>query len=799
MEVFSQRVTIVADRQPGAKVFREIMQQTGMNFIYSSEILKDLNVTVKAYQQPLKKVLDEIFMETDITYKIKGKNVILKKEKKKRKGSQKRKTEIKKISYDTVVPKILNEIVVYPADSNVETIEMGFERLSAEEIKNTPVLFGESDIIRTLHTLPGVNEGVEGMAGMYVDGGNLDENLYILDGIPMYQANHFGGLFSPFNTDILQSVDFYKTSIPAKFNGRLSSYTDVKLKSGNRKGHHGSAKIGLTSGAFNISGPIGSKTSYLVGIRRSWYDILTLPLLAVINSTQKDSKTQFNYYFTDLNFKLMHDFSSRCSGFLAFYYGNDHLNLRNKEYVRYYETTKYNRTKADLIWGNLVVQSGMNYKFSSTLSSEFNLAFNNNFSKVKGRSEKWRFKDDNLIEEKNKITSRNNIKDLIVKANWQWIPTDGIRVEFGTGYVFHSFLPNRVSKDYEFNESITFFNDTTKYVTGNEADLYLSLNWKINSKFGIDIGINGSMFNLQRKTYWNPSPRASFNYTPILNFGLKGAFSHTVQYIHQLTRSYLALPTDQWVPVNGIFKPATADKIALGAYWISNNRTYEISLEGYYKKMNNLIEYKDEYYLYPPLEMWSGQLTEGSGRAKGIDFKVEKKVGNITGYLSYSLAWSDRLFKDKNGGKRYPSRFDNRHTINIVANWKINERISFNASWVGHSGNRFTFMEQSYDDPFSGSIYPPDWGLPVKSELNSYSLPFYHRLDLACNVRNKHGFWNFSLYNAYCHMNTVAIVRSCDFNNDIYFDHPESFGTKPVFKKLKLFPIIPSVSYTWEF
>lgn len=799
LEGYSQRVTIAVNNQPAAKVFREIMTQTGMNFVYSSDILRDLKVSIKVNDLPLKTVLDEIFVETDITYKIKGKNVILKKEKKKKILKQKKIPAIKKISSDTTISKVLKEVIIFPENSNVETPKVGFSRISAESIRNTPTLFGERDIIRTLHTQPGVTEGMEGMAGMYVDGGNLDENQYLLDGIPIYQANHFGGLFSAFNTDIIHDADFYKTSVPAKFNGRLSSYTDVKLMPGNKKGHHGSARLGLTSGAFNISGPIGNKTTYLVGIRRSWYDVLTLPIMAIINSSQKDSKSQFNYYFTDLNAKIQHDFNPDLSGSLIFYYSNDHLMAGSKEETEYDGKIKYDKTRANLIWGNLVVQTGINYHISSTLSSEFTLAFNNNFSKINSKFNRWKIFDNNFIEDNNETNSRNNIKDLIVKGDWEWIPQNNLRIGFGVGYTFHTFLPNRITKLYEFKESLTLFKDSTNYVPAHEGKVYFDLNWETSSKFKLNIGINGGWFNIQNKNYMDLSPRVSINYMPVQNFAIKGAYSHTVQYIHQLTRSYLALPTDQWIPVNGVFKPSTADKMAIGVYWNSNNRGYEISLEGYYKKMNNLIDYKDEYYLYPLLEMWNGQLTEGSGRARGIDFKVEKKMGKITGYISYSLAWADRLFKEKNGGKRFPSRFDNRHTINIVMNWKINEKISLNAAWVGHSGNRFTFMQQSFDIPsdITGSWW--DWGYPLKTKLNNYSLPFYHRLDLSCSVRNKKGYWNFSLYNAYCHMNTIAIIRSSEFNRGIYQDNPESYGSIPVFKKLKLFPIIPSISYTWEF
>lgn len=797
----AQNISIKAVDQSASLVFRNIMDQTGMNFVYPSDLLRDMKVSVNASGKPLKKVLEEIFKDTDISFKIKGKNVILKKEKKKNVKSPKSSSQQKILYNDSlIIPTILKELVVVPdiKQTNVEKQEIGLIEITSEDIKKTPSLLGENDIIRALHTHAGVVEGTEGIAGMYVDGGNPDENLYILDNIPLYQANHFGGLFSAFNTDIIDKAQFYKTGFPAKFDGRLSSFMDVKLKRGLTEGHHGSAKLGLTSGAFNISGPIREKTSYLFGIRRSWYDVLTIPTLAIVNSFNKESKLQFHYYFTDLNAKIYHNFSQNLNGFIGAYYGNDLLILGNKEQYSYMDREWFDNSKLNLNWGNLIIQTGLNYRISSSISSEFTLAYYNYFSKVKSNVEEWENYNDNMVQNQREIKNVNDIKNIITKADFNWIPIHNLRLEFGVGYTYHSFLPNRISKKYIFNREETIFKDVPNSVGANEGNIYADFNWRLNEKLRFEAGLHGSIFEIENKFKKGFSPRISVAYRPAFNFSIKAAYSHTIQYVHQLTRSYLSLPTDQWIPVTGDFNPETADKIAAGVYWKSDNDDYEISLEGYFKNMNNLIDYKDEYYLLPAYEMWSGQLTSGSGRSKGIDITFEKKAGNVIGKLSYSLAWSDRLFKDKNGGKRFPSRFDNRHTIKILINWDINEKVSLNAAWVGHSGNRFTFLSQSYSAPnFEGYHSLIDWGIPLKSGLNNYQLPFYHRLDLSCVVRNKHGYWSFGLYNAYCNMNTVAIVR--DFTQNRSFGSSVSISSKPVFKKLKLFPTIPSISYTWEF
>lgn len=196
--------------------------------------------------------------------------------------------------------------------------------------------------------------------------------------------------------------------------------------------------------------------------------------------------------------------------------------------------------------------------------------------------------------------------------------------------------------------------------------------------------------------------------------------------------------------------------------------------------------------------MWNAQLCSGKGTAKGVDFKVEKVFGKVTGQISYSLAWADRTFANKNGGRTFPAKFDNRHTINVMLNWNINRKVQLNASWIGHSGNRFTLLNQVWDGPLFDDSEWMGGESPLRAEINSYKLPFYHRLDLSCVVNNRHGYWTFGLYNAYCHMNTVAVKRG---EQKVEHITPDSYSIsyQPVFKKVKLLPVIPSISYTWLF
>ena len=813
----ARNVTVHAVNQPAANVFREIMEQTGKNFVYSSDLLKDLNLTVNAENKPLKTVLSDMFDGTDIDFKIKGNNVLLRK-------------KVRKVAPSVAVPpsgvtqpidnsepsNMLEEVVVESRLEApvVETSEIGAKKITGDEVRKTPVIFGESDIIKTLHTQPGVVEGTEGFAGMYVHGGNADENQYMLDNVPLYQVNHFAGLFSAFNPEIIRYVDFFKSSIPAKYDGRLSSFMDVRLKNGMPEGHHGSARLGLTSGSFNLTGPIGGKTSYLFGLRRSWYDVLTIPVLAIVNAANKDEKIRLRYYFMDINARINHRFSDKLNAFVTAYYGDDMLKsgsedkFTSKSYFGSindygYVDRYHDKDHLDFKWGNLVVQGGVNYRFNGNLSSEYTAAFTRFFSDIRHDEQSTEYDvegNGDVVSSSRAVMKReNNISDWIFKGDFDWQPADNSRVRFGAGYVRHSFLPARTYREYTYNDMLNSSRDTTRTYKANELNAYIEDDWRISEKFRMNAGLHFSLFDIDGKTYTGLSPRISAAWRPDERVAVKAAYSHTVQYVHQLTQSYLSLPTDQWIPVTGDFKPQSADKISAGIYATFADGRFCASAEGYWKWMQDLIEYRDEYYLRPPLEIWYERLTSGRGTAKGIDFKLEKRTGKLTGHISYSLAWSDRTFAEKNGGATYPARFDNRHTINIVANWAVSNKVHLSAAWVGHSGNRFTLLPQMWNAPEFGRMdyyYVEDAAL--RAPVNNYQLPFYHRLDLSCTVNNSRGYWTFSLYNAYCHMNTIVIKRGY---STITENTPEGlrYDSKPTFQKVKFLPVIPSVSYTWLF
>lgn len=705
----------------------------------------------------------------------------------------------------------LGEVVV-EADRNthiaMHSADIGRINLTRADITATPALFGESDVIKTLQMQPGVSAGIEGLASMYVHGGANDENMYMLDNVPIYQVNHFGGLFSAFNTEAIKNVDFYKSSFPARYNGRLSSIMAVNTRDGNTNGHHGQFRLGLTSGAFSLEGPLpGGKTTYSLALRRSWFDAISVPALAIYNSVRSDKEntTTARYAFMDANAKITHNFSNRSRLHLMFYYGDDYL--KGGSGHKYFSITGLPKERREsdvsrLKWGNTVVSAGWRMQWSDILWSELTASYSHYRSMMRNNNRlELVFGDGFDSTNERDYRFRSRITDWSLRGDFGLSPAAGHNLTFGASYTIHRFVPMReTTKLYEADSLISVVS-VDRYINAGEGAAYFGYSWDVNDRLRLDAGVNGGWFSSSGRTHTHLDPR--FSGRIYLNDGtsLKLSYSRTSQYVHQLTQSNLDLPTDQWVPIVGDFGPQKADKIAAGVYH-RFPKGVTLSAEIYYKWMHNLVDYRDDYYLLPADAPWSDLLCSGSGRAKGLDLMASRSFGKVSGHVAYSLMWADRKFADKNGGRRFPARFDNRHKINILMTWKINDRWDASAAWTGMSGNRYTISVQDYEllkvpgMPIVGN--PSFTGyLDYSSSINNYRLPFYHRLDLSANRYTRRGKWTFSLYNAYCNMSVIGIRKVTNYFVDFYGLNSNYPVT--TYKKYRLVPIIPSVSYTWIF
>ncbi|MDR2968660.1 MAG: TonB-dependent receptor, partial [Tannerellaceae bacterium] len=734
----------------------------------------------------------------------------------------------------------LQEVVVLGDDRErlaVHNTRMGALEFDRQTIRATPVMFGEADIVKTLQLTPGVTSGTEGLAGMYVRGGNLDENLFLIDGNPVYQINHLGGMFSAFNPEAIRNMEFFKAGFPSRYGGRLSSVIDVHTKEGNMKEFHGSATLGLIAGNINLEGPIvKDRTSFSVALRRTWLDAITAPALAIVNHKYMKTdgkKVHFNYNFYDLNATLNHKFSERSRFYFSFYNGNDALSggeeeVYNSEYLNdtEYPTRMTSEYRARLSWGNLLASAGWTYVFSNKLFGKVSGVFTRYGSSMMYSSKSTQSSGSYQSGSSDETANTTSILDLGGRAAFDYLPRPDHHIRFGGDLLFHRFRPEysrRKLDDTSPEESqshTTVFSD--ELLWAREGSAYLEDDWDISKTLRINGGLRFSLFNVEGKTYTGIEPRLSLRWKLRDDLSLKASYSRMKQYIHLVSQSFISLPTDAWMPVTRKLKPLASDQYSIGAYY-NMNRQYELSLETYYKKLYNLLEYNEGYSFLPSFASWEDKMTAGTGRSYGLELMLRKNTGRTTGWVGYALSYADRQFDEINNGRPFPAKYDTRHKLNIVAMHKLSDKVELSAAWTLTSGTYTTLSLESYESTLKNEMgyWTGDWSYGYNpnrpehiavdnfTERNNHRFPTYHRLDLGINIyrpkkSGRMGIWNVSIYNAYNRRNPVAIFKTSEYETIPANERPEGYegpGYKEVsrFKYASLWPIIPSVSYTYKF
>lgn len=880
----TRKVTLNMQKASVREILDEIQKQAGVTFSYESSLLSGLpKTTFRADDEALENCLTRLFANLPVVYKMTGRIVVLKRKPKQVTVSgfvrDKRSAEsligasvyesgsrvgtasnnfgffsltlpggditirasyigytgrlynLTDLERDTVLTielepsASLQEVVVTGQSTSKQSVlstQMGALEINQQTIRSTPVMFGEADIIKTLQLTPGVSSGTEGTAGMYVRGGNVDENLFLIDGNPVYQINHIGGIFSAFNPEAISGMDFFKSGFPSRYGGRLSSVVDVHMKEGNMKEYHGSATLGLISGNLNFEGPIvKDRTSFNISLRRTWLDVLSAPALAIANKiTKKDGiRTRARYAFHDLNLKVNHIFNDRSRMYFSLYNGNDVLKGGSTDYPSdfYSDVKSYNYdTDVSLRWGNIMATTGWTYVFNNRLFGKFSGVFTRYHSKLRSTELDIEGKEgeSGYSERFSENSTNTGIMDLGVRTSFDYLPVHSHHIRFGGDYLVHRFRPE-YNRSSSFDKSQDFISNINKeyandLLWGHEAGVFAEDDWTLLPSVRINAGVRFSLFNVQGKTYTGVEPRVSLRWLLADNLSFKASYSRMNQYVHLISNSFISLPTDAWMPVTRKLKPLLSDQVSAGFYY-DLNKTYSFSVEGYYKTMENLLEYRDGHTFTPSYLNWEDKLTAGDGRAYGAEFMVRKETGRTTGWIGYGLSWADRKFDELNLGERYPARFDNRHKLNIVVMHKISPKVEISAAWSYASGNHVTlslenYMENGslnyvhgngYDLPYTGS-----WGIDYYEGRNNYQLPAYHRLDLGIKIyrpkkKGRMGIWTVSIYNVYSRMNPFMIHKT---DKEVR-DPSSSYGYKvvPVFKTVGIMPIIPSVSYTYKF
>lgn len=699
-----------------------------------------------------------------------------------------------KLTKDTVINIVLGStielegVVVYgsKAEMAVKNTQMSTIDIPMKQIELLPSFLGEPDVIKAIQLMPGVQSGSEASSGLYVRGGGPDQNLILLDGVPVYNVNHLFGFFSVFNPSAISSVTLYKGSFPARYGGRLSSVIDIRMKEGNLQEYHGELSVGIIASKFSVEGPIiKDKTSFMISGRRTYIDLLARPL---IRSATEGGIV--GYYFYDLNVKLNHKFSDKSRLFLSAYTGRDEFYATIEDNYRSDGEMYTDELKASLWWGNLTTALRWNYMLSNKLFSNSTITYSQ-YSYDTGITNKYSSPDG---ESEIGVKYISGIEDLSAKVDFDWSPSPEHSIKFGTNYTYHSFNPGVTSLKIDIDGSNIDFNAGNDTVKAHEAYVYFEDNYEITKKLKANIGVHASTFNVQEKFYYSVEPRISARYLFSDVLSAKAAYSLMTQYIHLLSNTTIGLPTDLWVPVTKNILPQTAHQFNAGLFYKINDQI-DISIEGFYKYMNNIIDYLDGASFVGSTSSWEDKVAMGEGWSYGGELLLKKNVGKTTGWIGYTLSWTDRKFDEINFGNIYPAKYDRRHDISIVLMHKFNDEVDMGATWVYGTGYALSLATQTfaglpdwYGGYFNNHSYYPG--------RNNYRMPSYHRFDIGFNFHKEKRFgtrtWSIGIYNAYNRSNPFFLMFGYEYTNN-YED------SERVLQQLSIFPIIPSISYKFKF
>jgi hypothetical protein len=677
-------------------------------------------------------------------------------------------------------------IVAKKEDANIQSMQMSTANMDVETIKKVPVVLGEIDLLKSIQLLPGVTTVRENASGFNVRGGAVDQNLILLDESPIYNSAHLLGFFSVFNSDAIKDAQLYKGGIPAQYGGRLSSVLDVRQKEGNNKSYRLTGGIGLISGRLMMEGPIQKDNgSFLVAGRRSYGDLL-LKAFDLIGDN--------SIYFYDLNLKANFALGSNDRLFASGYLGEDDF--------------KMGEVFANA-WGNSAFTLRWNHLFSDKLFSNFSAIYSD-----------YKYSLDMYVRG---LNWESHIINYNPKWDFSWFLSDRHQLDFGAGAIYYKFQPGKILPIDDSTVSETVLDE--KYAL--EPAAYLSYNHKLSTNLRLQYGLRFSTFSrLGRQTIYqyendNPivynsdlgiyqngvvsdsveygsgdaisrfsglEPRFSARYLFNEQSSMKLSYNRMRQYVHLISNNTSPTPLDIWTPSGPFIEPQIADQFAIGYFRNFDENMYEASLEVYYKSLQNQLDYVDgaDLTLNNNLET---EILTGDGRAYGAELYIKKNRGRLTGWLSYTLARTERripgLTPDDpgiNDGAYYPSNYDKTHDLSVTAIYEINKKWSLSSNFVYASGAPISYPVSKYE--YGGLI------MSQYEDRNQQRLPAYHRLDIGATLSDKlGGDWIFSLYNVYNRKNAYSIEFEQDKDNPV--------NTQAVMTYI--FGIVPGITYNFQF
>jgi len=682
----------------------------------------------------------------------------------------------------------------------VQGSQMSAIDLPVEQIKAVPAMFGETDVLKALQLLPGVQGGTEGTAGLLVRGGNPDENLLLLDGVPVYNVNHMMGMFSTFNPDAIKNVTLYKGSFPAHYCGRLSSVVDIRMKDGDMNEYHGNASIGLISSKVNLEGPLkNGKTSFNISARRTYSDLLLNTALIGAGWLGKDTeKYMAGYYFYDLNAKINHKFSDNDRLYFSWYSGDDDIFFRYKYKSK---STGNEFIRLGWKWGNVVSALRWNHVINPKLFMDLTASY----TQYRHNMDMGLQTEDKQNHEKVKesINMNSGIFDKTIRADFHYNPNPDHEIRMGSYLTLHKFRPDVASYSSHEEYADTTINQYVelkqKSIHATEWQLYFEDNISVGDLLKVNAGLSSSLFHVNGHNYHSLEPRLSGRMLLSDNLSVKAGYAYMTQYVHLLSNNSISLPTDLWVPVTEKIRPENSHQVAAGLFYNIEDMA-DFSVEGYYKSMNNLLEYKEGATYMTNDTEWEDKVAMGHGWSYGLEFLAQRSVGRLNGWVSYTWSRSLRQFDREgmvlNNGRTFNAKYDRRHDFSVTGNYRFSERFDMSATWMYATGNCGSLYTQYYDSDNMTNIYGQ---IGYFEERNNFRMNPYHRLDLSFNWHKKLAFregaervLNLSIFNAYNNRNPYLVYVYEEYNASTQQEEKS-------LRQVTIFPIIPTFSYSISF
>jgi len=677
---------------------------------------------------------------------------------------------------------------------NVEDItdaQTGAIDISVSRMKRLPLLLGEVDVIKSVQLLPGVKGGTEGSSGFYVRGGSQDQNLVLLDGVPLYGQNHFFGFFSAFNNDAINSVQLYKGSFPARYGGRLSSVLDVTMKEGNTSKIKGTASLGAIIGRVALDGPLGNnnKTTFAISARSTYINWLIQPLFTAASSDT--ASTIPSIVFADINLKLSHKINNNNRIFFSIYQGNDKLAVIDKRKLVLSSGTRLEiETDFSLKMRSRTAALRFNRIINKHIFANYTLSYTGYTLKNSANIDYKFITDTSTSKSYYNSDFKTAISDVNLKADFDQKPSLNHHIHYGIGTIIHFFNPGMRTLKADFGN---FFSDTVmgKNQKANtlETAAYIEDAMQINKGTKANIGLRAMHYSTLGKNYYFLEPRVALNEQIDSNWIFRMSYALNNQPVHLLANNNLGLPMDIWVPSTKNIKPQKAHQVSLGV--IGNlKKGFQVSGDVYYKWLRNAVDIAPGADFISAERPWQDFVRQGNGENYGLELLLQKQEGKLNGWVSYTLSYASRQIAGINNGNTYFFRYDQRHNVSTTWSYELTKRNIVGATGVFSTGYPITVPIGQYLDLDGNIVY--EYGGKNNYRMENYfrlDFNFVHYLKPGKLKWAKEAWYNISIYNATSRLNPFFYQVS----------NKSSTGNGIVLERVSIFPFFPSVSFNVAF